>query len=415
MSDRSGARFRRVRLYSLQFLGTLVVVLLALEAWARLFPPKDEVVWPLVQNPAVGTTFVPGSKVVFTNGLDFHVEEQVNEAGFLDRPLPPLAKPRGACRIAFVGDSFIEAAQVPIRQKVQVRVEELAKVRWPALEVEGMAVGFSGTGQLNQLAYFDAFLRPRRPDVVVLVFVSNDFANNSSLLEAVRVGWHPDHTPRLFAREPKPGAPEFQPIDPAWQSHLLPRAIDDRPWLHARLHRASRFYRWVYAKLTLQYPGLAQRMGREPTEADRTMTRVASLKSSGSGFGGLLEGWDPARGPGIDAMFREPDPLPPAFAQALRFTVFAFDAYKKRAAEDGFELVVLATHEIEGRLEARLRQMLGAKAIPYLAMREFIGWRGGMKEQAHWRHDSHWSPQGHTWAAEQVLEHIAGQKLCGRS
>ena len=180
--------WRSVKLVALQLAGTVLVLYLVLEGWARLFPPKDKTVWPLVQNPAVGTTFQPNARVVLTNGLDFHVEERSNEAGFLDRPLPPLAKPPGVCRIAVIGDSMVEAAQVPIAQKVQVEIQKRLEAVRPGKPVETMAFGFSGTGQLNQLGYLETFVRPRKPDVIVLVFVSNDFANNSPLLEAIRVG-----------------------------------------------------------------------------------------------------------------------------------------------------------------------------------------------------------------------------------
>ncbi len=401
------------RLVLAQVLGTLLVVYLALEGWARLFPPKDQMVWPLVQDPAVGSRFQANSRVVLSNGLDFRVEERTNEAGFLDRPLPPVARTAGTCRIAFLGDSFVEAAQVPNAQKVQAELERLMKARWPALGVETMAFGFSGTGQLNQLGYLEAYVRPRKPDLIVLVFVSNDFANNSALLEAIRVGWHPAHTPRVFAREAANGAIEVQPIDADWLSWRLPAARDERPWLHARLHRASRFYRWLYAKLTLQYPALAQRMGREPTEADRTSARIDGIAGLDPQYARLLKGWSHQSSPNLDLMFQEPDPLPEAFRQALRFTGFAFDAYKARAATDGARLVVLSTHEVRGRVEQRLRNMLKEKDIPLLSLNEHIAARNGKTADAHWRHDGHWSPQGHTWAAETVLDYIADARVCG--
>lgn len=114
--------WRTVRLALIQILATLAVLYAVFEIWARIFPPKDLNVWPLVQNPAVGTTFRPNARVVLGNGLDFHMEETSNEVGFLDRPLPPIERRPGTCRIAFIGDSFVEAAQVPIRQKVQVEI-----------------------------------------------------------------------------------------------------------------------------------------------------------------------------------------------------------------------------------------------------------------------------------------------------
>lgn len=411
---RKASTWRTLRLALAQVLGTIVVLFLVLEGWARLFPPKDQNVWPLVQNPSVGTTFKPNARVVLTNGLDFHVEETSNEAGFLDRPLPPVAKPAGTCRIAFIGDSFVEAAQVPVRQKVQVEMERLMKARWPDLPVETMAFGFSGTGQLNQLGYLETFVRPRKPDLIVLVFVSNDFANNSSLLEAIRVGWHPEHAPRTFARETAAGI-ELQPIDPDWLRHRLPAARDERPRLHAWLHRTSRFYRWLYAKLSLQYPAIAARMGREPSDADRTAARIEALRSVTPSSAALLDGWNPKTSPGIDGMFAEPDPLPKAFDQAVRFTDFAFATYAERAKADGARLMVLGSHELEGRVESRVREMLRQRSIPFVSLREYIAARGGRIPDAHWRHDAHWSPKGHSWAAESLVERLARDKVCGRT
>lgn len=256
-------------------------------------------------------------------------------------------------------------------------------------------------------------MRPRKPDVIVLVFVSNDFANNSALLEAIRVGWHPEHAPRTFARE-KAGAIDLQPIDPDWLKHRLPAASDERPGFHKWLMRVSRFYRWLYAKLSLQYPAIAARLGREPTEADRTAARIAALATLTPENGRLLEGWDPRKGPGLDGMFETANPLPPAFAQAVRFTGFAFDIYKQRAAADGAQLIVLGSHELGDNLETRLAGLLSPRGIPFVSLRRHITDKGGRIADAQWRHDAHWSPQGHVWAAEALLLEIAAKGHCGR-
>ncbi len=416
-ATKPGAVWRAIRLAVLQIGAVVLVICLVGEAWSRLSPPKDEMVWPLVQNDAVGTTFRPNARVMHTNGLDFRVEAYANEVGFLDRPLPPLAKPPASCRVALIGDSFVEAAQVPVEEKVQVKLQRLLEQRAPDLKVETMAVGYSGTGQLNQLGYLEAFVRPRKPDVIVLVFVSNDFANNSALLEAIRVGWHPAHTPRIFARETgavgEPGSIELQPIDPDWMRHRLPKADDERPWLHRKLHRISRFYRWFYKKLTLQYPAIARAIGGEPTAGDRTMARIQALKQRVSPeLRPLLDGWDPRTSPSIDAMFGEPDPLPGAFQQALRFTGFAFDTFKQRAEADGARLIVISTHGVVGRLAGRLAAMLSERDIAYVSLHDHIQRSGGKISQAHWKHDGHWSPQGHVWAAEALAQEIAKNGPC---
>ena len=73
-------------------------------------------------NPQYGWVFTPEQTVRITNHADFWVEEKVNSLGFIDRP-PPIAKNDDACRVVFLGDSFVEAVQVPINQKIHVQFE----------------------------------------------------------------------------------------------------------------------------------------------------------------------------------------------------------------------------------------------------------------------------------------------------
>ncbi len=400
--------------YLIQTAVTLALVFLLVEVWARVFPPSDKVVWPSIHDPVLGSRFESNATVHSTNGLDFEVTETSNEVGFLDRPLPPTDKADGHCRIAIIGDSFVEAAQVPIKEKVQVVLETMAEHAFPGLNVETMAFGFSGTGQINQLPYYDHLAKPRRPDVVVLVFVGNDFANNSSLLEAIRVGWDPKRTPRVFAREDKHGAITIQPIAADWKAHRLPKAKDHQGWLHKRLYKASRFYRWLFAKLSLQFPALARGMGNEIHGRDKMAFNLRYLTLSDPEYDAMFRGWSYPKGPSLDQMFRETDPLPLAFAQALRFTRFGLAEFKRRSIEDGLELVVLGTHGLTGLPEARLKTMLEDLKIPYLSQRAYIKSLGEPVNKAHWRHDGHWSKQGHIWASEQLLGYFSQRGLCGR-
>ena len=106
--------------------------------------------------------------------------------------------------------------------------------------------------------------------MVVLVFVNNDFANNSALLEAIRNGWHPEHAPRLYF------APDGSRMaqDPNWAGHLIPRK----------------------------------------TQAER----AAWLRETSPDYASKLAGWDPTQEP-MDFVFYEPK-LPPAFEDALAST-----------------------------------------------------------------------------------------------
>jgi hypothetical protein len=126
----------------------------------------------------------------------------MDSLGFLDRePSSAIGAP-GSCNVTFLGDSFVEAANLPIDQKFHVLFEERARLQMPQRRVVTQASEYSGTGQSAQPGplYIRSFTRPTRPRVVVPVFVGNDLANNSNVLEGVRNGRHPLRTPRLFAR-----------------------------------------------------------------------------------------------------------------------------------------------------------------------------------------------------------------------
>lgn len=160
----------------------LLVTSLAVEGWFRLNRPFLKNQWLSRFDPQLGFVFVPGATIRQTNHLEFWGENRVNGLGFLDRE-PPSPGAHEGCRITFFGDSFVEAVQVPIDKKFHVRLEKAWNKISKNRRIETMAFGYSGTGQANQLPWFD-LAEPYRPDVIVLVFVSNDFANNNVWLEA---------------------------------------------------------------------------------------------------------------------------------------------------------------------------------------------------------------------------------------
>jgi hypothetical protein len=136
---------------------------------------------------------------------------------------------RKSCHVAVIGDSFVEAAQVSISEKFYSIFKNLADKNYPEKKIISSAYGFSGTGQLNQLAFYDEFIARRFPKLVVLVFFDNDFINNSSVLEAIRNGNDPDHQFRVQAYKNSDGAFEIQPIDPEWYryAYVKPELSND--------------------------------------------------------------------------------------------------------------------------------------------------------------------------------------------
>ena len=393
------------------------------ETYLRLRAPFTDTIWPGRFDPRTGFIFAPDAEVATTNNLDYWTRQRANSLGFLDRePVPPERRP-GSCHLVFIGDSFVEAHQVTIEQKVQVVLENLAAERFPTLKLTAAGYGQSDTGQVNQLAIYDHFVRREKPKIVVLVAVKNDFSDNSAVLQAINHGRDPDHMPRVFARRGADGAFALQPIDPDFAKYPLAPAKTAATekinplaaWL--RLHSlAFRWFDGVWWRVGL---AIDRRLFGETAVAagENRIARNARLLAQRPKFSHILDGWDPTAQPAIDEIYFE-DRIPPVFREALEFTGFALDQFRERARRDGFYLVILASQTLkrEGGSDLsfkRLKALADARKIPVIDQFAYIEAHGGRVRDARFLGDGHWSPQGHRWAAEAVLDHLASHPdLC---
>lgn len=403
----------------------LAVILGSAEFLFRRMEPFREVIWPSQFDPAYGFTFTPHAEVRWTNGLDFWSIQKANSHGFLDREPPAASDLEETCRIVLIGDSFIEAAQLPISEKVQVQFDDIMASQ--GVRTHTIALGYSGTGQLNQLPLYDSFGSQFDPDVVVLVLVSNDFANNSNLLESIRNGWGPRSSPRLFAeRDMKTGDMEFLPISTDWQAHLLPVAPPvDRRWsgrLHESLLKKSAFYSWLFKKIQLLHPDLASAWTDQPDHQELLAQRLAHLRTMPD-IEPQFEGWNYPDDWDFDLMFVAAN-MPPVFEAALDATGFSLDAYVARAEDQGFDLLALKTHSMSllannvgietsdrsllasANLTKRTDALLKSRNIPLIDQAAHIQALGHELEAANFRHDGHWNTDGHKWAAEALARYF---------
>lgn len=166
----------------------LALIGLAGEAWLRSTIPFVRGYVPKVFVPGVGVLLPPDTEVRWTNTLDFWTVSHTNRLGFLDREPPSPERAAESCHVAMIGDSFVEAREVPIPEKFHVRLEEIAARELPYLDVTTSAFGIRKTGQINQLAFYDEYVRPLRPRLIMLVFVPNDYLNNFALWMSIRYG-----------------------------------------------------------------------------------------------------------------------------------------------------------------------------------------------------------------------------------
>ncbi|MEO8358564.1 MAG: hypothetical protein ABI672_00925 [Vicinamibacteria bacterium] len=408
---------------------TAVATLLFLglgEGWMRLRRPFLTPLWPSQPIPLVGFTFTPHSLVRWTNQLDYWNEGLVNSLGFLDREPSADLTNSANCNVTFLGDSFVEAAQVPIEQKSHVLFETMAQNQLPDRSIRSQAFGYSGTGQVNQVPFYTVFARPLHPRVVVLVFASNDLANNSSLLEGVRNGWDPTHAPRPFARRSGESGIERLPPADDWADHLL-KPLPKRPELAwwSSLHIAARdhsyLYSWAWANAKLKYPAVAARI--DPT-SDVTGIQANNKAQIGriAGLEHALDGWAYPNDLDLDLMFDAKGPLPPAFEDAWTYTAFGIDTIRAEAAKDGASVVALISTTFANELSTkepasekprprvyhtafdRLIRLLRDRQIPYVDQQTYIDEHGIKSEDIRFAHDGHWSSIGHQAAAGALIE-----------
>ena len=391
----------------------LALIAAAGEVWLRATAPFMRPHIPTRFVPDVGLVREPHAEIFHTNRRDFWTISRANSLGFLDRE--PIEADRAAegCHVAIIGDSYVEAKEVPIADKMQVRLEELAARRAPEWDLTTSAYGFSGNGQVNSLPYYDEYARRLRPKLVVLVFIANDYLDNFGVLRALLRGYHPERFPKVSAIRNRQGAIELRPPSADYEAHrlLVPR---ERRWVFPL--RSLGFSRDLYVGDTL----------------DRVLDKAGSVSYFVSWLGAVrfharlmgyeylemvpdeydrwIDDWswmnDIPPDNTVSWLFRQAE-LPRVLERALDYTAFGLDRFKRRAERDGFRLAILSAHitGTEGDPSFdRMHGMAEARGIPVIDQYDWIVRRGGRIEDAHWTHDWHWNAAGHRWAAEALLE-----------
>ena len=142
---RAGMKIRRaLRLvgWNMLFLvAGLVLIGVVGEMYFRLRAPFGETFRLYAWSPNVGGIFAPKSEVRRTNRLDFWTISRTNTLGFLDREPISLERAAASCHVAMIGDSYVQASEVPIADKFHVRLEELAAEELRHLDITTSAFG----------------------------------------------------------------------------------------------------------------------------------------------------------------------------------------------------------------------------------------------------------------------------------
>jgi hypothetical protein len=150
---------------------TLIVVFA--EIFVRIFTPKG-IYLTSVYDDELGLIMSPESRVIYNKAS--RTKHFVNRDGFLDINHNP--DDTKTIKVAFFGDSFVEAMQVPIAQKFyRILPRKLAHK-----EFEYFGFGISGNGTLSSYLNYRKQARKYALDIIVYVFAENDPGDNISMI-----------------------------------------------------------------------------------------------------------------------------------------------------------------------------------------------------------------------------------------
>ena len=422
-------RALRVAAWNLLFvISVLLLIALVGEVYLRLTKPFLETNIPFYFVDGVGLIRKPNSEARYANWHeDIYVASRINSYGFIDREPVSAERAAAGCHIAFIGDSFVEAREVSIADKFHVRLEEMAARELPRLDITTQAYGMPGTGQINQLPFYDEYARRLNPKLVALVFFINDFFESSTALMAIVRGVDPDSMPYMTAQRDARGDIALRPPDSEFRPlalPILPSPWQKRAW--GRLVRVSYFAKWLDTKNLMQLGGVAAwrrgltlqgaRAGPDPRRAARA-AMIAERPCCASILDGM-PGWQPERDvqEQLSRMFSE-ERLPPGLEETLEYTAFGIEQFKRRADRDGAALVILAATDRMGTQGDPQFERLSAIAeplgIPVISQYDYVVRQGHDYQDYRWRTSTKWNATGHQRTAEAIMKWLEeNQEVC---
>lgn len=409
MSDEDGPRLpagdgppaRRSRLRAalpnlLLCAGTVAVMLLAFEVWARLVAPaagkeRDERAVYTEYDPWLGWRKKPGAHAVYAR-REYRTDVAINGLGLRDVERAYAAAP-GTFRVLALGDSYIEGYSVPLEQTVtQVLEHALARPGCPVEVINGGTTGYS-TDQ--EYLFYVHEGEKYAPQVVVLFFHYNDILYNGQdhyyrLAKPLLVG---DADGVSLSNYPVPPPPPPTPPSAA-------------PAPARRRVEGSAAWYWLKERLMIGAPRTFDRLGR-------------------------LGLWDPLGGDGIsDELFVYRRRPPPEIQQGWRMTDRILAALARETEARGARLLVAyvpSIMEVSRRawdltrmrydlkpaawscdfVRQRLLRSAEDGRFPVLDLTPALSREDrGILGEPYFVRDGHWNAVGHRVAAESVRAYL---------
>ena len=369
----------------------LVIAFMGGELACRYLLPVNGVRY--IYDIDTGTVLAPSQTMRWTNRLDYDNWVKTNSAGFHDVE-HTVEKPHNTFRVAVLGDSFIEALQVPIEDGFCRQFQISLQGFFSDKQVEVINLALSGRGPAQYYRILEKKGLQYHPDLVVMaVLPANDFQDSS------------------YDLNPAPYRPLYR-ITEKDEIELLPYSIPSAWSLRSLLQRSSMAYFLVYE--ILQRPFwrniFTQRINLIPsTTPDEKLTASNGDTKIPWHLGLYIENSPPIWKEAYRItlrMIRETSDL--AQKNGARFMVFVIPDKVMVESAERQEIAKYGEISIDYRKPFKvLNNYCENQQISFVDLTEAFRSDYNKKHISHsWPHDGHWNQRGHSIAAETVAEYI---------
>jgi lysophospholipase L1-like esterase len=313
----------------------------------------------------------PGDRGVWRVGDDVAGEYRINAHGWNSGHVSyDAAPPAGALRIAIIGDSFVEALQVPYDASLAEQLEGMAGGR-----VQVYRFGISGAPLSQYLAMARHVAQTYRPDVMLLQLVHNDFDESYTAV----AGRYTSSFLKLCMQ----GDQVAGEIPPA------PYQADWRDWL-----RQTATLRYLYYRRKLDPKALLVPFMRGPPPAYQANVALDTLASQRSAMTNIADY--------VFAQFR-------ALSLQYGFTPVLIMDGDRRAIAAGLDSAPLYRGGALW-LNAMASRMAAKHGIRFIDLHPVFeaDWRAH-RQPLNFISDNHWNESAHQIAAEALAAYLAAQ------
>ena len=344
------------------FLCSVIAAVLLLEGLFRLVPTwfmdyRSNLVY--IPDEAAGIRLKPGQSVSAASMCYKISPVVVNSAGFRDRE--PV---KGRYDIAVLGDSYMEAAQIPEGLYLSRLLEKI-------MGVNVLSGAISGYGTIHEYYCYREYMAAHRPRVVLLFFSGNDIEDNgckTSMMKGV-----------LCAETVKDGGIVISPSNG--------RLIQFKEWIRTTCKSCYGVAKlWITLKTTFAEYWSRSAKPAGPGPAPSAVTPAPAPPSRPAG---VSEGWV--------------------------ITEHFLLKLKDEVSRNGGTLVVLPVSGQDPNTVGRLVEVCRNHGIPFIPLHGVLAqYQKEFKLPPPYflyRCDAHWNPLAHFLAANEVSRTLVKEKL----